>query len=111
MGRNLVVLLLFLMPSVAGADTPRMEKVHDGILIPENGWVLNDEGYEKLRASLDRQHGELITLRAENSSLQLSLKEMESKPALTFGGAAVLIGIGLVVGAALAVPVVLLAKR
>ncbi len=108
MDRNFLVLLMFLAPSIAGASPPKMYQVPEGYLIPENGWVMNDDGYDRLKASLDRQHGELITLRAENSSLQQSLKEMEEKPALTVKGALLFVAIGLVAGSLLVgVPLIL----
>jgi hypothetical protein len=110
MGRR--VLALLLASSVAWADdAPRMEPAKVGHVLTYQGWVLNEPGKRKLDDSIARWDKELFHLRAANTKLREDITEMAAKPALTWKGAAVLVGIGVVVGIAVAVPVVILVRR
>lgn len=105
-------LALALVSQLAFADdTPRMyQPPAPGETVGYPNWVLTPDGKEKLDATLARNFSELVQLRTENASLKHSLVEMESKPAMTWKGAAVLLAVGAVVGAGVAVSIVVAAR-
>lgn len=106
MGRS--VLALCLVSSLAFAqDVPRrMYQVAPTTqaILQHPDWVLTDEGKQRLDATLARHVRELEQLRAENASMRADLVTWQSKPALTWKGALLLVGVGVVVGAAVAIP-------
>jgi hypothetical protein len=73
-------------------------------------WVLTPDGKAKIDETLNRQLTESTILRAENGSLKTSLAEMEAKPALTWKGALLLVGLGVVIGAGATATIVAVAR-
>ncbi len=99
------VLALLLVASVASAqEAPkRAWQVAPGpgerVLHPN--WVYTPEGKERVDEALTFLDVETTSLRAQNESLRADLLSWEKKPALTWTGAFVILGIGVVVGGAL----------
>ncbi len=100
MGRSLGVLLVLVLTSgrLVFADGERMYQPAAPEMVGYPNWVLTPNGKERLDATLERQVSELVTLRAENSSLKTDLETMAAKPALTWKAVALLVGGGLVLG-------------
>lgn len=98
-------LLLVLVSRLALADdAPRMVRVMPGHTTPEAAWLLNDSGKAKLDAHIQAEAERAARLELENQQLR-------DVPALTWGGVFLLIGVGLVAGAAAAVPLTLALRR
>jgi hypothetical protein len=108
MGRrnvNAIVTALALIVSPIVNAEERMYQPPVPEMVGYPNWVLTPNGKTRLDATLERQVAELVTLRAENSSLKESLVKMESKPALTWQAVALLVGLGLVGGVTVGVMV------
>ncbi len=106
-------LLLALLVSTTALGQERMRQVGpgEGLLLVHPDWSLTNEGKQRLDATLERQVRELEQLRVENASLKTTLVEWQAKPALTWSGALLLVGGGIVLGALVAIPVAMAARR
>lgn len=88
--KTLALLLLLSLP--AGADdAPRMERVEPGHVVTSASWLLNDTGKARLDAAIAADRQRIAQLEQDKTQLG-------AVPALTWKGAAVLVGAGLVVG-------------
>lgn len=86
-------------------DVPRMYQAKEPDLVGYPNWVVTPAGKELIDATIERQFTELLQLRTENLELKSELVKWEAKPALTWKGAAVLLAVGAVVGAGVAVSI------
>lgn len=85
-----LLLLLLAGPALAD-DAPRMTRVVPMATVLEPGWFLNDSGKQKLDDAIVSDRQRIAQLQAENAALA-------AQPALTWKGAAALVGIGFAVG-------------
>lgn len=96
-----LALLLLLLPGVALADdAPKMVRVSPGYVSEWSGWAMNEPGKAKLDAHIQAQAQRIAQLESDKAALA-------AQPALTWTGAAVLVGVGILLGGA----VVLAIKR
>jgi hypothetical protein len=106
MGVRLAIIITVLLPAVAlGDDAPRALRVAPGYVATQPGWFFTDEGKERVDASIRATNAELAQLREENKTLQQSVTTVSASPSLTWKGTLILVAVGLVVGAAVAIPV------
>jgi hypothetical protein len=98
---KLALLVLLVAGTARGeADAPRMEHVAPGYVITRPSWVLNEPGKEKLDAFIQGDTQTIAQCKADTTALK-------AEPALTWKGAALLVGIGILLGGT----VVLAVKR
>jgi hypothetical protein len=103
---------LCLIPALAFGDDPgRLYQPPAPEMVGYPNWVLTPDGKARIDARLERYDREVFQLRVENSSLRTDVEEMAKKPALTFKGAAILVGVGLVLGLAVGVPIAIAVRR
>jgi hypothetical protein len=74
-------------------------------------WILTQGGKAKLDDAIIALWTEKERLRAENISLQQTTLDLAAKPELTWKGALVLVSVGLVLGASIAIPVAVAVRR
>jgi hypothetical protein len=91
-----LALLAILVCGLARADdTPRMERVAAGHVITEPSWVLNDAGKAKLDAFIQGGAQTAAQCTADTTALK-------AEPTLTWKGAALLVGVGILLGGSVA---------
>jgi hypothetical protein len=103
--------LLLLSLSVHADDAPRAVLVAPGHVVTEPSWLFTREGKANVDAELGRLYRIEASAQATEAALTKSLREMESKPALTAKGVLLLGGVGFVVGVAATTFVVIAVKR
>jgi hypothetical protein len=115
MGRRIVnlclTIALIVSPIVNAQERMRQIPPAQTEPVSHPNWVLTPEGKERIDATVARMDREVFQLRAENSSLRADVTEMAAKPALTWKGAVLLVGAGLVLGLAVGVPVAIAVRR
>lgn len=99
------VLLLLAVSSAAWAEPPahQMYVPEQPELVGPPNWVLTPSGYQNLQADMTKRWLELEALKAENAKLREDVTTMSQKRELTWRGALLFVGIGVVVGTAGAV--------
>ncbi len=107
----LLIALVFSSWPALAQERMRQVGPGEGLLLVHPDWSLTNEGKQRLDATLERQVRELEQLRAENASLRTTLVEWQARPALTLSGALLLVGGGFVLGALVAIPVAMAARR
>lgn len=110
------VLLLLLLASSASAQEAEGQDAHmyqaqKTEMVGYPNWVLSPLGRERIAAALQKQAEDIAAKEAEAAKLRADVVTLSAKPELTWTGAAILIGIGILAGAAIAVPIGLAARK
>lgn len=107
------LLALLLLPGLALAEpgAVNLYQPKEPEMVGYPNWVLTPRGHQLWSEDLARGHAEAVRLRAENESLVKGMKELEHRPLLTWRGALILVGVGVLVGASVSIPVALAARR
>lgn len=86
--RTIALLLLVALPAWAADDAPkRASRVAPGYVVTEAGWFFTDEGKRRVDERLQGDAQKLAQTEADK-------KACEEVPALTWKGAAALMGVG-----------------
>lgn len=104
------VLVLALVSRLAWAE-PEIYQPQEPVTVVAPSWVLTPKGKENIDSGVALLWSEKERLRAENEALRADVIRLAGEPALTWRGALFLVGAGLVVGAAVGIPVALAVRR
>jgi hypothetical protein len=119
MAARLLALVLLALPALALAggpctelpgDAPCAQTIERGSPAPHDGWFYTHPGKGRVDEKLSELYGERAGLEVESRHLRSSLLEMEKKPALTWRGAVLLVGVGIVLGASAAIAIAVAAR-
>lgn len=98
-------LLLLLVASVASAEAPinrslNLYQPEAPEMVDRPNWILTPEGKAHLDDGIAKLWSEKERLRAENAALREKTLELAAQPALTWKGALILVGVGILAGGA-----------
>lgn len=101
---------LLLVALVARAEEIHQVPAAQAEIVSHPNWVLTPTGMDNIQAALDKQHADLAFIREKDAALEKEITRVSAMPALTPRAVVVLLAVGAVVGAGVAVSICVAAR-